>query len=402
MNSLLERVFIIRYLGILICSFTIPIVFLIARQVSASARTALFATILVAALPELMIDVARVGNECLGVLLFSVLTLLSLRGVTIWTGVILGLGLLTKAYFLTAVPALAIIYLIHRKNWSVRAPIVFTIAFAISGWWYVRNRLTTGSWSGLLESTKLAHYSLSQFWQGAKLVDWRNAIDSILLSHIWFGAWSSLHVRSWIYHLFFVIIAAGIAGVAVTLWKNPQQRKLLWPLLLIYGFFWLGQLYNVLLLFLTKGASTSMGWYMYCVGVPEIILLLIGIESLLPRHHRKWAAVGLITLVAALDLYSVHLVSIPYYTGLTSHSIRTGAVPVVHLSQIQEVGIPQILTRLSGNKPPWLKSQALAFSWAAYLVATLTLLCTGWRLALTGKDSPYKRAPDTAPLTHHP
>lgn len=331
-RSLLERVFILRYVSVFICSFTIPIAFLIAQRASASMRTALFVTILVSVLPELMIDIGRIGNECLGIPIFSCLTLLALASVkqdlsvrlAVWTGIVLGLGLLTKAYFLTSLPALAVLYLIcmlrsvHRREWVLRVPIVFVIASAIAGWWYVRNRVTTGSWTGLLESTKLANYSLSQFRDGAMHVDWRGAVDSILFSHIWFGAWSALHVRSWIYHIFFVIIAAGAVGVAAALWKNSRQRIVLLPFLLIYGFFWLGQLYNVLLLFMTKGASTSMGWYMYCVVAPEIMLLVIGVQSLTPTRLRYWALFVLVTLVGALDLYTVHFISIPYYAGLAA------------------------------------------------------------------------------------
>ena len=43
----------------------------------------------------------------------------------------------------------------------------------------------------------------------------------------------------------------------------------------IYGFFWLGQLYNVLLLYLTKGLAGSMGWYMHAVMGSEVVLCAV-------------------------------------------------------------------------------------------------------------------------------
>jgi hypothetical protein len=283
---------------------------------------------------------------------------------------------------------LALIYLwrmrrsADRRVWAVHASTVFAIALGIAGWWYLRNRLTTGSWSGLLETTKLVHYSWQQFWTGAGQVDWRNAVDSILLSHVWFGGWSSLQVRSWMYHLLFLIAAAGAVGVAAALVKDAKRRRLLFPLVLIYAFFWLGQLYNVLLLFLTKGASTSMGWYMYSVIAAEATLLVIGLQSLTPARLQGWIVAAVILLIGALDLYTVDLVSIPYYAGLTAHRARDGALAAFHLGQLRDLGIGEVLNRLASMKPFWLTPKPLGFMWASYVAATLVLIWLGFRLAL--------------------
>jgi 4-amino-4-deoxy-L-arabinose transferase-like glycosyltransferase len=396
-RPLLERVFALRYLSIFICSLAIPIVFLVARRVSGSALTACFVITLFAVLPELMIDVGRVGNECLAIVLYAWLTLLALppgaeragsRRRAVWTGVALGLGLLTKAYFLTAIPALTLVYLwrmrrsADRRDWAVHASTVFAIALGIAGWWYLRNRLTTGSWSGLLETTKLVHYSRQQFWTGARQVDWRNAVDSTLLSHIWFGGTSSLQVRSWMYHLLFLIAAAGVVGVAAALVKDAKRRRLIFPLVLIYGFFWIGQLYYVLLLFLTKGASTSMGWYVYSVIAAEATLLVVGLQSLTPVRLRGWVVAAVIFLIGALDLYTVDLVSIPYYVGLTAHRVRDGALAAFHIGELRGFGIGEVLKRLASMKPFWLRPELLGFMWAIYAAATLVLVSLGFWLAL--------------------
>ena len=62
------------------------------------------------------------------------------RAVTV--GVLLGLGLLTKAYFLTAIPATALIFLMPltglRKPLWRPLGIVLLVALSISGWWYTR------------------------------------------------------------------------------------------------------------------------------------------------------------------------------------------------------------------------------------------------------------------------
>jgi hypothetical protein len=410
-RPILERVFLLRYFGVLVCSLAIPVVFLVAQSVSGSARTALFVITLLAVLPELMIDVGRVGNECLGVLLFSWLTLRALPDnkqdpsfrSAIWTGVALGLGLLTKAYFLTAIPALGLLY-IWRMWRSKRflkciaeAACVFGVALLIAGWWYVRNRITTGSWSGLLETVKLVNYTLPQFAAGALRVQWRNALDSILLSHVWFGAWSSLGVRSWMYHLLFLIAAMGAVGVVVALFQRGERKKFIVPLAAIYGFFWLGQLYNVLLLYLTKGASTSMGWYMYCVIAAEATLLVIGLQTLAPARWRAWVLATLVLLVGALDVYTVDFVSIPYYVGLIAHRPHSDALQALHLIQLRGFGMSEILDRLTTFKPFWLKPDTLGFAWAVYFVATLSLICSAWWLAWQGRGAEYLNPLDSGP-----
>jgi hypothetical protein len=398
-----DRVFVIRYVSLAIAYVAIPLVFLIGERVFRSVLPALLVSILLAMLPELMIDICRVGNECLGIVLFSWLTLLVLtpesdalrKRTSVWTGIALGLGLLTKAYFLTAVPALLVIYAVRawrgadRLEWIRQAASVFGIAFAIAGWWYVRNRVTTGAWSGLLESAKLAHHTPGQFLEAAAQVNWRTAMDSILLSHIWFGGWSSLQVRSWIYHLVFFVIGASIVGVLLAL-RDTEKRKSIGTLAAIYGFFWLGQLYNVLLLFMAKGASTSMGWYMYCVVAAELALLVLGIQTLLPKRFRPWAISILILLAGALDFYTVTFASIPYYAGLTSHAANTGAVRAFHFSSLADTGVVGVMERLSLMKAIWLAPGVQALLYLVYAAATVLLIALPFRL-LVDASSPDKR-----------
>ena len=45
-------------------------------------------------------------------------------------------------------------------------------------------------------------------------VDWYNAVDSLLVSHIWFGNWSFLGLRAWIYKLFMALYLLAAAGLA--------------------------------------------------------------------------------------------------------------------------------------------------------------------------------------------
>jgi hypothetical protein len=323
--SLPTQVMALRLAAVLLASFTIPLVFLLARAAGVSPECAA----VVAVMPGFAFDVARVANDCLAVLLYTALLLLVVRRAH-WlaAGVVLGLGLLTKAYFLAA---LVLVF------WMPRAILV---ALAVSGWWYVRNLWTTGTLAGLSESVMLRHTSLADLLRLIPSVPWRTAIDSILFSHLYFGGWSSLMVRSWMYHLFYVVILIAAVGGIWGIRRNPALR----PLAVVYAVFWLAQLYNVLLIYASKGVPTSMGWYLYAVVGAEAVLCCASIPPVV--------GVG---LFAALDLYAMHFVALPYYAGLIRHK-PNGSLESFHLRAI--------------SLPSW----HMLGLWLLYLAATVILV----------------------------
>jgi hypothetical protein len=326
--SLVTQVMVLRLAAVLLASLTIPLIFRIARAVGVSEACAA----VVAVMPGFAFDVARVANDCLAVLLFTALLLLVVRRAH-WlaAGIVLGLGLLTKAYFLAA---LVLVF------WAPRAVLV---AAAVSGWWYARNFWTTGTFSGLSESVMLRHTSLVDMLRRIPSVPWRTALDSILFSHLYFGGWSSLTVRSWMYHVFYLAIAVAAAGGVWAIRKNAALR----PLAAVYGAFWLAQLYNVLLIYTSKGVPTSMGWYLYAVIGAEVVLCCATIPPVIG-----------VTLFAALDLYATHFVALPYYAGLIRHKAN-GALESFHLSALR-----------SFHRPPL----PLIGLWGLYVAATVTIV----------------------------
>jgi len=326
--SLFTQVMALRLAAVLLASLTIPLIYRIARTVGVPEACAA----VVAVMPEFALDVARVGNDCLAVLLFTLLLLLVVqRAHWLAAGIVLGLGLLTKAYFLAA---LVLVF------WMPRAVLV---GVAISGWWYVRNIWTTGTLAGLSESVMLRHTSLTDLLRGIPSVPWRTAVDSILFSHLYFGGWSSLMVRSWMYHVFYVVIALAAVGGIWAIWRNAALR----PLAAVYAAFWVAQLYNVLLLYASKGVPTTMGWYLYGVIGAEVVLCSATIPP----------AIG-VALFAALDLYAMHFVALPYYAGLIRHKAN-GALEAFHLSALRSV-----------QRPPL----PMIGLWVLYLAATVTVV----------------------------
>jgi hypothetical protein len=229
-----ERVYLLRYLSFLLASAVIPIGYLVARRAFGSRSFAFGAIAVIALMPELVLELSRVANDSLATALYSALLWLALKvldepgraGWSLAYGLTLGLGLLTKAYFLTAIPATALLLLWlfwkgdgRRRRILRNACLIAGVAFGVSGWWYVRCRLLTGSWSGLQQDVSLQKVPWTVFLQRILNINWRVAFDVFFSSHIYIGNWSFLGLRYWIYHFFRYLALLGVAGTVVFMWR---------------------------------------------------------------------------------------------------------------------------------------------------------------------------------------
>jgi len=373
--GLAVQVMAVRWLSALIAASVIPLVYAIGQEIFDDENLALGCAAVAALMPEFALDVARVGNDCLAVPLFTLVIWLGLRVIRLglsyrraaWLGLALGAGLLTKAYFLAALPGVAL--LLAREVWRGQKklpPALLAVAtsIAVAGWWYARNLFTTGTLTGLSEAVQLRQDGWRSMLQGAVRVPWLKAIDGVLLSHLYFGGWSSLTVRSWMYHVLYAVALAGAIGVTTRL-----RRPAIWWLLAVYLGVWIGQFYNIVLLFLAKGVATSMGWYLYAVLGAEVTLCTVGL--------RRWLGQGATVLgtvlFGLLDLYTVNAVAIPYYTGMIRHK-ASGALELVGFGKFGVFGLVGIFGRLAAYKGPLILPGILETLWVAYVASTVWLM----------------------------
>jgi len=134
--ELASRIWWLRVLSVVAASFLVPLGFLVARKLLGNEMTALGIVMLATAMPELMVNISRVGNESLAIVLYTLLVYVTLKVIEgpkhfVYmpvVGLLLGLGLLTKAYFLTALPSLFVIlarcflrWPSHRKALALRS-----------------------------------------------------------------------------------------------------------------------------------------------------------------------------------------------------------------------------------------------------------------------------------------
>jgi 4-amino-4-deoxy-L-arabinose transferase-like glycosyltransferase len=397
-TTLPTRVFVFRLVNVLLAALIFPIAFFAAQKAFSSSRIALVVCALIAAMPELYIDVARVGNQVLAMLLYGVFTLLLLliaEGKIHYlpvAGFVLGLLLLAKGYGLAGVPALAVVALYSvvrapRKD-KLRVALLNVSAwfatFAIATWWYLRNlRLWHAIvWiDGAPQEKKTLHELLGYTLN----VHWSSAIDSLIGSHIWFGNWSFLSVRSWMYRVFEyagVLVAVGlILTITRSLIKNDNNKgspaaSALFVNLVVYGTFVSSIGYHIVIDFINQGVSASAGWYLYAVIVPESILITAGLLVFRWGHR---VLTGVIACFFVLEMYATHFVLIPYYTGLISHA-PSGGLRAFHISKLRDTGLTGLLARLEINRVFLLSDGVWIGCWLLFLSASFALVLEAIRL----------------------
>ncbi|MGQ9635707.1 MAG: glycosyltransferase family 39 protein [Bryobacteraceae bacterium] len=378
--ALPERVLVLRLVGALLASLVVPLTFAAARAATGSVPTATAAAAFGAAMPLPTMTAARVGNDALSMVLFAALLWVLARAGpqadfrhALAAGLVLGLGLLTKAYFLTAIPALATVYawrLLRRRSRTAaaaaQAATVFATAGLLSFWWYWRNYQWTGSWSGLQQTVGLSP-SITDLLQQALHVDWPRFAEISFRTHLWIGHWSFLQLRAWMYDVFAVLYALAGAGLLL-LWlrRRPQSARALVTAALLCSWFWLGLAYHEVT-FARLGYSSSAGWYAVAVVSAEAVLLAAAWSALQGGRLRLLVAAA--ALFALLDLYATNWILIPYYTGLTAYE-PSGRLASFHLSQFAGDGIALFFARAGGGILPVPLNVAL---WFLHTAATLAL-----------------------------
>ncbi|MCL6543950.1 MAG: glycosyltransferase family 39 protein [Bryobacteraceae bacterium] len=377
-----DRVLALRLVGVLLASLVVPLTCAAIRTPAGSVPAAAGAA-LVAAMPLPAMTASRVGNDALSMVLFAALLWVLARAGpqagfrhAFAAGVLLGAGLLTKAYFLTAIPALATLYgwrLVRRPGRraaaAAQAAVLFGTAGLLSFWWYWRSFRLTGSWSGL-QQTAGQSSSIADLLQQALHVNWPRFAEISFRTHLWIGHWSFLQLRAWMYGVFAVLYLLAAAGLLL-LWL--RRRKLhqttgwrdLGAAALIWAWFWVGLAYHEVT-FARLGLSSSAGWYAVAVISAETVLLSAGWAALV--RGRLWFLAVAAALFALLDLYATNFLLIPYYTGLIAHE-PSGRLASFHLSQLAGGGAALFFGRAGGILPLPLNVTL----WCLHAAATIAL-----------------------------
>jgi hypothetical protein len=389
-----SQVLALRIISVLIASSVVFLGYMIGRLVTRSEMLALLAAVLLACLPGLYIDVCRVGNDSLAIALTAAVLLLA---VTLcqgdsrahkWLifGALMGADLLTKAYALALLPLIGVVVLSRRflfpGNWKrdlIYGGVAYAVVAAVAGWWYARQWITTGSLSGEQTDVAAASMSLAQKIARIGAVNWSVVLDTCAFSHIWVGGWSFLVVRSWMYRVFEVVALLAALGLLVyaariaraagrssILRAQAARTVMLGTVLIAAG---CAVAYHSLVTALVQNINSANGWYLDFGLAAEVVLLAVGFIALFGRRWSPAAVAAVSIFAIALDVYTVHFLLMPYYTGLIAHR-ASGSLPAFHFETlVSETGL--LVQRLAVNEA--IGRGAAAILWAAYLTATLGL-----------------------------
>jgi 4-amino-4-deoxy-L-arabinose transferase-like glycosyltransferase len=345
-----ERVFLIRLIGVLFTSLAIPFTFLAARNVFSASRAGLYSATCCAALlavaPGFMINGARAANDSLAAGIAAIFLWLLTREKTHWLalGTVLGAAILAKASLLVLVPILFVLRIRGRWRQMLKAVL---LALAIGGWWYARNVMNGVPLTGWQESVPLRTLTGSAV-QLIRTGRWMNGAQAITKSFTWFGAWSFMTLRTWMYA---ALEACALGGMATGLLSRrydgrPTDLRVPFVFTLFFALAIAGgaAAYNAV-----HGITGIPGWYLWPAGGAMAILIIAG----LGRFSIVFAA-----MLALTDLFGVAVRMMPYYAGLAPWN--HGSV-----SQFRDAA-----SRL--HVPGW-----LAIAWVIATVAIPLLLLQG-------------------------
>lgn len=388
--ALPARVFAIRIFSVMLASAAVPVGYLAARRLLSS-EAAAGAMAVMTLMPELMIDVARVGNESAAVAMGACLAYLGIRmieGETGWRhalalGFTLGVACLTKAYFLAMLPPVCLGY--AWLGWRgrdarvlARGAAVIAAAVVIAGWWYAENIITTGTLTGHMDQIALRAQGGPTLWQHALTMRWAHVCDIFFVSHIWFGGWSFLQLRSWMYLPFRVLFGAAAVWLGVRLIRRAEKRGPVLLLLGMMGALGAGLLQFAALSHRVHGVAAANGWYFYALGAAEAMLLCAGLGALPFPGAARWGGLTAATLFGALDLYGIHCALAPYYAGLIAHE-GSGRIRFLGVDRLWSVDWGSAAARLMEVSPAMVGVGGLAMLWAAYLAGTAGAVWMGGR-----------------------
>ncbi len=319
--------------------------------------------------PQFFPEMARLGNDSLCLLLMGVgwdliLRLLSHRLAkdAVLLGLVLGLGLLAKAFFVPILAGCVCLLCFHelreRDRRQLRnALVILVTAGVIGGGWYLYRYLTVGSF--IVANDIMAVQARGSVWaqilQSFGILEFLRGFGQLATSFAWAGTWS--------YGRFSPIFTAPVILLAALPLFNWLMRLRWAPTPVIAPLFLaapmvLGLVYYMLTQIARgPGAAGTPGWYLHILAGPLSLALVMGW-----RQRR---------ILAALAAYAIAFHFVVWATQLSLFSgcaFKAGDYKYVQFDFASCLIDP---TRLSILSEPMLGGLALVLALGAGLLACL-------------------------------
>jgi Dolichyl-phosphate-mannose-protein mannosyltransferase len=397
------QVWILRLVTVLLGSIVVPVAFLTGRKCFSGERGALGVAVVVASMPQLSIDIFRISNEALSVVIGS-LTVLAV--ITLWSsppntsrgaivGLAVGSALLTKAYFLSLLlwATFVLVAATLRDSKQRRAPALqlaagIAVCVSIAGWYYIRVLALTGTFTGEQNDVG-AYYSHVSWADAIKRMPWRRIFDFMAVTHIWLGNWSFLVVRTWMYRVVEFVFILALLGLLLQIIRPTghlaKARSLICILVMPLVLLVAGLCFHAIQSFRSAENIGTMGYYLLCLVVPETIVLLWGLARLMPEGQGLLAVPALTIVFNALEQFGTTFLLLPYYAGAIHHDTR-GHLPTLRISQAIQLGYGRLFGGLLVNKPSFMTPSGLMIMMILSAATSAALVIIAFSLAAEPND----------------
>lgn len=288
-----------------------------------AARTAWFLAAWPFLFPMFFPEMARLGNDSLCLLLGGVGWAFLLRAVRdgdrprdyAWLGLVLGLGMLTKAFYVgIAAGAAAFVALRLCASWRDGAPAdrlrrlglglaaVTGLPWVIGGTWYLYQFLAHGAATGSLEQIMIQeHGGLAAGLASTFTIPlFLRGIATIFGTFMWGGS-ASLARLPELFHAPLLVLEFLVFGTYLWTLLRARAGSLSWAPLLLAGPVFAGLCYHVLMRIVLSshgvGTLGTPGWYLHILTVPLAFAAAIALGRLLGHRAGR-------PLVLALAAYA--------------------------------------------------------------------------------------------------
>jgi len=332
--SFVGQLFILRVSSLLIALAGLAIAMRAAvRHATPNARPTAAAGFLLYPLmaPMFFPEFARLGNDSLCLLLAGVLWALLLRwrrdgrsATAFAIGCTLGLGLLTKLFFLPITLGVCVAVAWHTRtrpagstrSFDLRAAaLVLVPAVIIGTGWYVYRGVRFGSFAGIdlfdrvstqggLVANLTRHFSLTAFARGLAALEatWQ-----------WGGTWSLARINE-VVRLPLVLLAAVLGLAYATRLRCRHATDIEWlPMWLIVPLA-ATMVYYLLSEIADTGAGTTPGWYLHVLAPAFATATGLGLAEL-PQHARARKVVTALLFYGVLFLVVVLYAEAALFAG---------------------------------------------------------------------------------------
>jgi len=306
-------------------------------------------------------------------------------------GVFLGLGCLTKAFFVPV--SIGILGFWFVRQWEIEGlenlkhfigylVIMFTIIICISGWWYLANWLQYGVFTGSVEMIALHNKGglLKCLKENFSVMAWVRGHAAFTTTFGWSGTWSMAR-PPYIYLAPMAIIVIFIAISYIFAIRRFKITHISWIPAWFSAFVLIGFSIHVLTrIALTGEGIGTPGWYLHFLVVPLGAGLGVGFGA--AWHKKVFRQIASIHLLYAVAFsVAISWAQLLLFSGII---YKHGANKFYQLPETMPflLGLPEALIRLKKIVYPNLGLLAWLFGGALLLTAIIFAWKIGHQLIL--------------------